>query len=159
MGGDIMNIKHLYEEMCKRSNYKELFEEWVCIFGDLLAEVKADNPKLEKMVLNDLYVSLYGEHFNKENAMEAVSNMENEDGSMGEHWSITETTRVANDNRITFNGFNEYDWYYVLNMVYSDYCKIFNDDNQTYIKLAKAWLNDIDVPEGKAWRYYTQVVK
>lgn len=28
-----------------------------------------------------------------------------------------------------------------------------------YIKVAKAWLNDIDVKDGKAWRYYTQVVK
>lgn len=154
-----MNIKELYEEACKRTNYKELMEDWVCIFYDLLVEVKSDNPKLEKMVCNDLYISLYGEHFNKENAMEAVSGMENEDGSMGEHWSLTETTRIANENRITFKDFNEFDWYYVLNMVYSDYCKIFNDDLITYVKLAKAWLNDIDVPEGKAWRYYTQVVK
>ena len=154
-----MTIKHLYEEASKRSNFKVIMEDWICLFADLLTEIKSENPKLEKMVMTDLYVSLYGEHFNKENAEEAVSGMENEDGSMGEHWSISETTRIANDNRITWDLFNEYDWYYVLNMVYSDYCKLFNDDTQTYIKLAKAWLNDIDVPEGKAWRYYTQVVK
>lgn len=154
-----MKIKELYEEACRKSNYKEIMEDWICIFDDLLSEIKNENPKLEKAVINDLYVSLYGEHFNKENAMEAVNGMENEDGTNGEHWSLTETTRIANDNRITFKDFNEYDWYYVLNMVYSDYCKIFGDDLVTYVKLSKAWLNDVDVPIGKAWRYYTQVVK
>ena len=154
-----MDIKELYDEVCKKSNYKELIGEWIYIFCDLLAEVKTENPKLEKMVMNDLYTSIFGEHFSKENAEEAVSKMENEDGSVGEHWSLSETTRIANENRITFDMFNENDWYYVLNMVYSDYCKIFGNDLQTYIKLAKAWLMDADVPEGKAWRYYTQVVK
>lgn len=154
-----MTIKHLYEEAIKKSNFKALMEEWVSIFSDLLLEIKAENPKLEKMVINDLYVSLFGEHFNKENAEEAVAGMENEDGSLGEHWTVSETTRIANENRVTWDSFNEFDWYYTLNMIYSDYYKIFNDDIQTYIKLAKAWLNDIDVPEGKAWRYYTQVVK
>ena len=41
-----MNIKELYEEACKRNNYKELMEDWVCIFGDLLMEIKDDNPKI-----------------------------------------------------------------------------------------------------------------
>ena len=35
-----MNIKELYEEACKRNNYKELMEDWVCIFGDLLMEIE-----------------------------------------------------------------------------------------------------------------------
>lgn len=154
-----MKIKEFYVEANKRTDYKKIMEDWICIFEDLLAELHTTNPKLEKLVLNDLYVTLFGEHFNKENSQEAVDNMENEDGSSGEHWSCIETTKIANENRINWDTFNEYDWYYVLNMVYSDYCKIFNDDLITYVKLAKAWLNDIDVPEGKAWRYYTQVVK
>ena len=58
LGGGIVNIKELYEEACKRTNYKELMEDWICIFYDLLLEVKSDNPKLEKMVCNDLYISL-----------------------------------------------------------------------------------------------------
>ena len=33
------------------------------------------------------------------------------------------------------------------------------NDSNTYIQLAKAWLEDIDVAEGKAWRYYQKVVK
>lgn len=154
-----MKLKELYEEANKRTDYKKIMEDWICIFSELLTEIQLDKPKLEKMVLSDLYVTLFGEHFNKENAQEAVDGMENEDGTTGEHWSFTETTRIASENRVSWETFNEYDWYYVLNMVYSDYCKIFGDDLATYVKLAKAWLNDVDVPEGKAWRYYTEVVR
>lgn len=32
-------------------------------------------------------------NFNEECALKAVSKMENEDGSRGEHWSLEETTR------------------------------------------------------------------
>lgn len=154
-----MNFRELYNELNKQSNNSEILNDWMCIFEDLLSDLSASNPKLEKAVISDLYVSIYGEHFNRENAKEAVSCMENEDGTTGEHWSITETTKLANENRISFTNFNEYDWYYVLNMQYSDLYKVFMDDVTTYIKLAKAWLTDVDVPEGKAWRYYTQVVK
>lgn len=44
-------------------------------------------------------------------------------------------------------------------MLYSDYYNIFGNDSNSYIQLATAWLNDPDVPEGKAWRYYKKVVK
>ena len=154
-----MNIKQLYEEACKKNNYKSIMEEWIDIFSDLLDEIQEDNPKLIKLIKSDLYITLYGEHFNRENAEEAVSGMTNEDGTKGEHWNLTETTRIANEHRIPLDKFNEYDWYYVLNMAYSDYYTIFKDDTSMYVKLALAWLEDMDVPEGKAWRYYNKVVK
>jgi hypothetical protein len=37
-----------------------------------------------------------GPHFNEEKARKAVSKMENEDGSVGPHWSIEETSSLAN---------------------------------------------------------------
>jgi hypothetical protein len=40
--------------------------------------------------------AVYGPHFNEECALKAVSKMENEDGSRGEHWSLEETTSIAN---------------------------------------------------------------
>lgn len=40
--------------------------------------------------------AMYGPHFNEEQALKAVSKMENEDGSRGEHWSLEETTSIAN---------------------------------------------------------------
>lgn len=42
------------------------------------------------------YEAEHGPHFNEEHARKAVSKMENEDGTRGPHWSIEETTTLAN---------------------------------------------------------------
>ena len=87
--------------------------------------------------------------------------MENEDGTTGEHWSLEDTTKVAQQNNINFSSskYNEYDWYFVLNMIYSDFYKVFGQDTNLYIKVAKAWLEDKDAENGKAYKYYQSVKK
>ncbi|MED9948591.1 MAG: hypothetical protein U0J50_10110 [Peptacetobacter hiranonis] len=52
---------------------------------------------------------MYGPHFNEECALKAVSKMENEDGSRGEHWSLEETTSIANQYGINLKG-EKYNW-------------------------------------------------
>lgn len=47
------------------------------------------------------------------------------------------------------DGLHEADWHYVLNMIYSDYYKSGRSD-ETYIGLAKDFLDDPDAPDGKA---------
>lgn len=49
--------------------------------------------------------------------------------------------------------YNSCDWYYVLSMIYSDYYKSGRSD-ETYIGLAKDFMDDIDAPGDKAKRYY-----
>lgn len=107
----------------------------------------------------------YGPHFNEECAMKAVSKMENEDGSRGEHWSLEETTSIANQYGINLKSekFNKYDWYVALNMVRSDYYRavitMTNSDHIKYfVEIAKAWINDKDVEEGKMWYYYCYIM-
>ena len=78
--------------------------------------------------------------------------------SVGEHWDHEQTTNVARNNGIKFDTYNSWDWYYVMNMLYSDMCKIFGKDAGAYAKAAEAWLEDEDVAEGKAFRYYAKVV-
>lgn len=80
------------------------------------------------------------------------------DGTEGEHWDHEQTTNVARNNGIKFDTYNSWDWYYVMNMLYSDMCKIFGKDAGAYTKAAEAWLEDEDVAEGKAFRYYAKVV-
>lgn len=36
---------------------------------------------------------------------------------------------------------------------------VFGSDTSTYAKVCKAWFEDIDVAEGKAYRYYMNVAK
>lgn len=104
----------------------------------------------------------HGPHFNEVYAIKAVSHMENEDGTHGPHWSIDETTAVASQYGISFTSkFNKYDWYVALNMVYSDFCNaLASNANPTkcYVELAKSWLNDKDVEEGKMWYYYKYIM-
>lgn len=110
------------------------------------------------------YEAEHGPHFNEEHARKAVSKMENEDGTRGPHWSIEETTTLANQYGVSLgNRFNRYDWFVALNMVYSDYYKVIiniTNSNSTkhFVELAKAWINDKDIDEGKMWYYYIYVM-
>lgn len=126
-----------------------------CYFEDLERGYITDFEDLRY----ELYVTVYGEHFCKETAECAVHMMKNGDGTCGEHWTLEQTTSVANQQGIKFEHFNEYDWYYVLNMMRSDYYEMYKDDTNSYIKLAKCWLMDKDVAKGKAFRYWMHVVK
>lgn len=118
-----------------------------------------DRRKLER------HERMYGPHFNEKCALKVVSKMINEDGSVGQHWSLPETTSVASQYGVSFNTYkyNKYDWYVALNMVYSDYYKAIHsltgtDNIKCFVELAKAWLNDKDVEEGKMWYYYKYVI-
>ena len=110
------------------------------------------------------YEMEYGPHFNEEHARKAVSKMENEDGSRGPHWSIEETTALANQHGVNLgNRFNRYDWYVALNMIYSDYYKVIvgitnSNNTKHFVEFAKAWMNDKDIEEGKMWYYYIYVM-
>lgn len=109
------------------------------------------------------YEAEHGPHFNEEHARKAVSKMENEDGTRGPHWSVEETTALASQYGINLGSrFNRYDWFVALNMVYSDYYKVIismTNSNSTkhFVELAKAWINDKDIDEGKMWYYYIYV--
>jgi hypothetical protein len=80
--------------------------------------------------------------------------MENEDGTRGGHWTLEDTTSVAKQYGIDFSHINQYDWNYVMNMIYSDYYGAVSNDLSTYVKLAKKFIFDKDAPEGKALKYY-----
>lgn len=41
-----------------------------------------------------------------------------------------------------------------MNMMYSDYRSVVGNDADMYYKLSKAFLEDPDAPEGKAFLYY-----
>lgn len=110
------------------------------------------------------YEAEHGPHFNEEHAHKAVSKMQNEDGTRGQHWNLEETTALANQYGIRLDQeFNKYDWYVALNMVYSDYYRVVvnmtgSNNTKYFVELAKAWICDKDVEEGKMWFYYIYVM-
>lgn len=155
----IYDMGRMIDELIRRPDAKNILREWGDCLEENLSRMKTKNKDMYENVVGDLYTSMYGEHFDEHSAMKAVESMENVDGTRGEHWDIDQSINLARQNNVPFADFNEFDWFYVLNMMYSDYYKVFGNDTSAYVKLAKAWLEDPDVSEGKAYRYYSQVVK
>lgn len=98
----------------------------------------------------------------KEMAEEWMMGLQNEDGTKGPHWSMDQAKQVMQQRGI------QADWitfWAILNMMYSDYCKVFKkhgvgDRVDFYADITSAWLNDKDGPEPakKAAAYYEYIV-
>ena len=127
------------------------------VMDDHLEELEIEHPDMYWDLIHELHEIVNGERFDEATALWAVSQMKNEDGTTGQHWTEAETTSVAMSNSVQFDTFNMYDWYYVMNMIYSDFYPIIGSDTAMYVRMAKLWIMDKDVSEGKAWRYFTDV--
>ncbi len=138
--------KHLIKEATD-----EQLREFV---GDALSMIKETHADLYEDLETYLYKEIHGCHFSDWLLEKALSKMYNEDGTTGGHWSVEQTTSVAKQNNIVFDKFNEYDWNYVMNMIYSDYYGAIPNETSSYVKLAKKFLEDKDAKSGKALAYY-----
>lgn len=103
----------------------------------------------------------------KRDMQEWKRNLENADGSMGEHFrDMQQVLSVAQQQGVQFRDYDEKDFCLVVNMLYSDYCEalkpIVSPDKEllVYVRMAKAWLEDEDATRGKEklYLYYKCVV-
>lgn len=119
--------------------------------GLFVEEVRELKPELVDDFLTKIDLIL-NPHFTRESAEYAVSLMKNKDNSTGEHWSYDTTTKVLDGKGYKFH---PADWYWTLNMVYSDFYKN-NRSTDEYVELAYDFLNDIDWPNSdcKAKSYW-----
>ena len=141
----------MHKQLVKHASEEQLKE----FVQDVLSMLKETHHDLYEELEDHLYKMIYGCHFNEWMLYHATKNMVNEDGTKGPHWTIEETNKVARSNGVMFSSFNEYDWNYVMNMVYSDYYGSIPNDPVAYAKVAKKFIEDKDAPEGKALRYYS----
>ena len=119
-----------------------------------LKELKHVDHDMYEELEYDLYIIVYGHHFNEWKLNCALEKMSNEDGTTGGHWTLEETDTIARNHGIEFRSINKYDWNYTLNMVYSDFYGSIPNELSSYVKVAKKFLQDKDAPEGKALKYY-----
>lgn len=98
--------------------------------------------------------------FNRQMAEDWAHGMRNADGTMGPHWSMEKTKEVQKQYGINCD---ETEFWAVLNSIYSDYCEALKKNNasnlETYVCLAKAWIEDRDAVPNKAAAYFTYVVE
>lgn len=101
---------------------------------------------LKSELAANMYEAINGPHFDEEHAHYAVEGMENEDGTKGPHWTVEETTSVANQMGINLKSekHNKWDWFVAMNMIYSDFYKAVvamtgSANTKYFAELAKAW--------------------
>lgn len=114
-------------------------------------DMKADNPNTYWKIRFDIHQCLFGKHFDKSLANEAVSEMKNVDGTHGEHWTKAQTDSLISANKLQVNAC---DFYYVMNMMYSDYKEILGNDANTYVKMSLAYIEDPDAGDGKVFNLW-----
>lgn len=113
-----------------------------------------------KRYLLDYYINNNGEVITPELAAMLVEELAITDGSdrtNGEKWSMSDTTDAGMKAGVDFDSISKAEWYYVMNMMYSDYFQIGkrygNTDWQFFADLAKAWFEDVDGKENKTFKY------
>lgn len=113
-----------------------------------VADVEAEHPEKVERLLHRM--SCYLAPFKcKARVVAIVAKFKNEDGTTGPHWDYDTVAKVAEGEGVADVNL----FYYVLNMIYSDYYhSTFTDKD--YIRMAKQFCQDKDAPADKALKYY-----
>ena len=114
-------FKHYWEE-AQGSDVKE--QELTDIVCDALDELRMHCPRLYWDTMYKMHCAVYGPHFDECLAKKAVARMKNVDGTHGEYWTYEQTSQLAEQQGIKHKA----DWYYVMNMLHSDYSEIYGND-------------------------------
>ena len=94
-----------------------------------------------------------------------AANMQNADGTTGPHWTMEQTTAVAESMGIQAPAVPRWAWGVTMNMMYSDYYQVAVEFGlnrpEFYAALAKAFLLDKDGPgpEQKIMAYYEHIAR
>ena len=115
---------------------------------DLLYETKETNHMEYKKYKNKLKGMAYDYTIDEELAHEIVEDMK----PLGEYWDMgTIKSVTAGDNHRTV------DMYVVMNSLVNDYKNVVDpEDANTYVRMADAWLDDVDAKENKVWWYFVK---
>ena len=105
------------------------------------------------------------EDFTEADAKAWAEHMQNADGTTGPHWTMEQTSAVAESMGIQPDKIPRWAWGAAMNMMYSDYYDVAMQYGvnrpEFYAALAKAFLCDKDGPgpERKLMEYYEHVVR
>ncbi len=153
----------------KIKSYKEKLEKGIAEYMDMPVSERS-SVAIKSMVecweeIDELEKKLCNKHgFTREDAEHWNEKMVNDDGTMGGHWTVEQTTSVAESMGVKFEHITEYCWNTAMNMMYSDYCTVADKYGvgtaEFYADMAKAFLFDKDAesPKAKMAAYYHHIV-
>ena len=137
-----------YIQMIVDNGKQEDMECLSDILSDVIYLMKEEHYDKYKHYKNKLKGMAYDYKIDEDMAYEIVEKMLPD----GELWSIDTIKNVIGEDNHSL-----YDMYIVMNSLYNDYGNIINkDDVNTYIRLAHAWLDDIDSHKNKIWWYFME---
>lgn len=122
---------------------------------DAMSAPAEEHHKADKHEAAHVEHAAHPAHLTLEDAKRWTSKMQNADGTKGCHWTLEQTQDVAKQRNITCD---PNDFWAVMNMMYSDYCQVAKrqsvDTPGFYADMAKAFLEDADAADGKAYLYW-----
>ena len=142
-------IKKYIDVIVSKGSNEEM-EELQNILEEVLHDLKEYNYEDYKCYKEKLYCLAYGPVISDEMREEIIE-------KIGEHWTLSETNNVKDQYGYTDIKSNEFN--VVMNMAYSDYKDVFNDNLDMYAKFSKAFINDSDAREGKVYYYFETIPK
>lgn len=122
---------------------------------DAMYATAEEHHKADKHEAAHVEHAAHPAHLTIEDAKRWTSKMQNADGTTGSHWTLEQTQDVAKQRNINCD---PNDFWAVMNMMYSDYCQVAKrqsvDTPGFYADMAKAFLEDADAADGKAYLYW-----
>ena len=116
------------------------------MLSDIIYDTKESHPEIYKKYKKKLIGMAYNYEIDKELAHEIVEDMK----PLGEYWNMETVASVIGNDTHRLE-----DMYVVMNSLVNDYNKIISpDDADTYVKMAHAWLDDVDAKDHKLWKYF-----
>ncbi len=145
--------------------YKERLEKGICEYMEMpISERTANAVRAMLECLEEVEDRMAPTTFTLMDAQKWASYMANDDGTMGPHWAMDQTTAVAESVGVKFEHIYDYDWWIVMNMMWSDYGKAAEKHGvgtpEFFADLSRAFLFDKDGPgpAEKLAAYYHGVV-
>ena len=122
------------------------------MLNELICDLKEENPELYHEYKKELYELAFGKVIIEEKAKEIVHKME----PYGEHYSMENAEYIKDKYSIRYS---TSDVFLVLNSLYNDYHDLLDENDDTYAKMTKLWLNDADSVEYKTYAYFCHIPK
>ena len=132
--------------------------------ADAVAGLLCRLHKLDGMDGDHFRESTKMTEFSREDAMRWAEHMQNADGTVGPHWTMDQTSAVA-DASVAGNDIPHWVFGVTMNMMYSDYYDVARKFGvnvpEFYAELARAFLMDKDGPEPtkKLMEYYEHIAR
>lgn len=148
----------VYAAIADGYDTEETMECLTIIVDEHLEHMKKTAPAEYNKFIAKIESMFDGDHMTHDMLHTASDHFLNADGTSGFKWSKEATTQTAERMGVTFDKYTREDFCYAMNMMYSDYCKVFTkyglNKPSVYVEMADAFLDDPDAPSDKAVRYY-----